>query len=214
MPKIAIVTLLSPKKFGYRDGEKLRGYIGNRFKEETLFHNHIDTYTFNYESSKIGYKVIDDALSIVALGEGAEVLSEKFGEIQSVKIEDNEYKVTPKLSYGEFELKIEEEENYSYRFITPWFALNQENHKRYRSGELDLNKQLRNNIIEFFKLNGVWADREIKITGEFKEVRVMQKDTKVLGFLGEFKTNVKLPNYIGLGKRKSIGYGTIKEIKE
>jgi len=34
----------------------------------------------------------------------------------------------------------------------------------------------------------------------------------MLAFNIEFKTNVFLPNFIGLGKGVSIGFGTIKQI--
>ena len=49
--------------------------------------------------------------------------------------------------------------------------------------------------------------------GEFEENKIIEKDTVILGFTGTFKTNVNLPNFISLGKRKSIGFGIIKRIK-
>ena len=36
----------------------------------------------------------------------------------------------------------------------------------------------------------------------------------MLGFVGEFITNVSIPDDISLGKRKSIGMGRIKKIGE
>ena len=79
-------------------------------------------------------------------------------------------------------------------------------------GELSLNDQLRNNIIEFFKMCNIWADKKIIVTGEFREEKMYKKDIEVLGFGGEFSTNVLLPDGISLGKRKSIGLGRIKKI--
>lgn len=38
--KLVKVTLKSKEKFENRDSEKLRGYFGNLFKENILFHNH------------------------------------------------------------------------------------------------------------------------------------------------------------------------------
>ncbi|MCF6183080.1 MAG: CRISPR-associated endonuclease Cas6 [Bacteroidales bacterium] len=43
-----------------------------------------------------------------------------------------------------------------------------------------------------------------------KAVRL--KDQKVIGFDINFRSNVFLPNYIGLGKSVSLGYGVLREI--
>lgn len=51
------------------------------------------------------------------------------------------------------------------------------------------------------------------IKGEFKEERILKKDTEILVFSGEFETNALLPDNISLGKRKSIGLGRIKRLK-
>lgn len=212
MGKLAIVRLNTELKFNNRDAEKLRGFMGRAFQEDVLYHNHIDTFTFNYQSSKIYYKVLDGILSIVGIDDGAESLIQNYEKIKEIDINGKDISVESEITIKNYNLLIDGEKMYKYRFISPWFALNQENYRKYKDGSFDLNAQLRNNIIEFFKLNGVWADKKIEVTGEFKEILIVQKDTKVLGFVGEFSTNVKLPSYIGLGKRKSIGYGTIKEV--
>ena len=72
---------------------------------------------------------------------------------------------------------------------------------------------MRNNILEFFKSYGVQAEKRIIVNGNFEEHRIIEKDTTILGFTGTFKTNVKLPELIALGKRKSIGYGLIKRVE-
>ena len=75
-----------------------------------------------------------------------------------------------------------------------------------------MNKALTNNLIEFFKMSGIWADKPILVNGVFKTNTITKKDTRLIGFSGEFVCNVDLPDFIGLGKRKSIGFGTIKAI--
>ncbi|MGL5202977.1 MAG: CRISPR-associated endonuclease Cas6 [Cetobacterium sp.] len=212
MSKLAIVKLNTNLKFNNRDAEKLRGFMGRTFQENILFHNHVDTFTFNYQSSKIYYKVLDGILSIVGIEDGAESLIQTYEKIKDIDINGKNILVDSEITLKNYTLSIDSEKSYKYNFISPWFALNQENYKKYKNDDFDLNAQLRNNIIEFFKLNRIWADKKIEVSGDFKEMLIVQKDTKVLGFVGEFTTNVKLPSYIGLGKRKSIGYGTIKEV--
>ena len=212
MGKLVIVKLNAPLKFTNKDAEKLRGFIGTIFQKEILYHNHINTLTFNYQSSKIYYKVLNGTLSIIGIKEGAESLIENYEKIKYVNINGKIISIEKEITIKDYNLLINDKKIYKYKFLSPWFALNQENYQKYKEGNFDLNFQLRNNIIEFFKSSGVWANKKIEVEGIFKENLIVQKNTKVLGFVGEFITNVKLPNYIGLGKRKSIGYGTIMEI--
>jgi hypothetical protein len=94
-------------------------------------------------------------------------------------------------------------------------ALNQENFKRYRALERTdekqnlLNTLLRNNILSFFKGVGVWLEAPVTATGIFTEHATQFKDQPMLAFSGEFSTNVVLPEFIGIGKAVSRGFGTV-----
>ena len=45
-----------------------------------------------------------------------------------------------------------------------------------------------------------------------KEKEVIIKGIKHIGFVGEFKVNFDIPDYLGLGKSVSKGFGTIKKV--
>ena len=193
----------------------MRGYFGNFFRNIVEFHNHLDQITFNYKSPNIQYRVIDGNLSILGINEGGDILLKSIEEIKldeiildgiDNKIKEKEIKIT----FPELEIK---DERYDYKFESFWIALNEENYKKYQKGEFSLDNQLRNNILEFFKLSGVQATKRIIAVGEFEEHKIIEKDTVILGFTGTFKTNVNLPDLIALGKRKSVGFGIIKRIK-
>lgn len=209
--KLVEVTLKSNKTFINKDAEKLRGYMGNIFRNIIAFHNHLDEITFNYNFSYIQYRVIKGELVIIGINEGGDILLDNIHNIEEVKIKDEVIKVIPeiKITFPKVEVT---EKLHKYKFETLWFALNRINYKRYIKGELSLETQLRNNIIEFFKMCNIWADKEIIVKGDFKKEEVYIKDTKILGFAGEFYTNVEIPSGISLGKRKSIGFGRIKKI--
>ncbi|WP_319371672.1 CRISPR-associated endonuclease Cas6 [uncultured Ilyobacter sp.] len=208
--KLVMVKFKTEEKFDNRDSEKLRGYIGNLFSSNVLFHNHLGKYEFLYKSSKIYYRVIEGELSIVGICQGAELLLEKAGDINEVVIGGKTHEILRKeIIEKEFDLNIGDT-LHKYKFDTLWMALNDKNYKKYKSGEFFLDRNLQNNIIEFFKLCGVWADKPIMVKGEYKEHKITKKDTSLIGFSGWFVTNVKLPDYISLGKRKSIGFGSIK----
>lgn len=213
--KLVEVIFKGRDKFSKSSAKALRGYFGNFFRNIIEFHNHLDQITFNYKSPSIQYRVIDGNLSILGINEGGDILLKsieriKLDEIKldgiDNKIEEKEIKIT----FPELEIK---DERYDYKFESFWIALNEENYKKYQKGEFSLDNQLRNNILEFFKLSGVQATKRIIAVGEFEEHKIIEKDTVILGFTGTFKTNVNLPDLIALGKRKSVGFGIIKRIK-
>ncbi|WP_339001252.1 CRISPR-associated endonuclease Cas6 [Fusobacterium animalis] len=213
--KLVEVIFKGEDKFSKSSAKALRGYFGNYFKNIVEFHNHLDQITFNYKSPNIQYRVIKGNLSILGINKGGDILLKSMEEIKldeiildgiDNKIKEKEIKIT----FPELEIK---DERYGYKFESFWIALNEENYKKYKKGELSLDIQLRNNILEFFKLCGTQAEKRIIAAGEFEENKIIEKDTVILGFTGTFKTNVNLPNFISLGKRKSIGFGIIKRIK-
>ena len=213
--KLVEVIFKGRDKFSKSSAKALRGYFGNFFRNIVEFHNHLDQITFNYKSPSIQYRVINGNLSILGINEGGDILLKSIDEIKldeikldgiDNKIEEKEIKIT----FPELEIK---DERYDYKFESFWIALNEENYKKYQKGEFSLDNQLRNNILEFFKLSGVQATKRIIAVGEFEENKIVEKDTVILRFTGTFKTNVNLPDLIALGKRKSVGFGIIKRIK-
>lgn len=211
MKKVDII-LKADRKFNNSSAEGLRGYCGNYFKNIIHFHNHLDEVTFNYKASYIQYRVIDGQLSIMGIDEGADILLEHIEELKSIKLGDEVIEVDPEVTITFPKPEITDK-MYRYKFDTLWFALNDVNYKKYIKGEFSLDNQLRNNILEFFKMCKIWVDKKIIAKGEFKEERIIKKDTEILVFSGEFETNALLPDNISLGKRKSIGLGRIKRLK-
>ncbi|WP_294762719.1 CRISPR-associated endonuclease Cas6 [uncultured Fusobacterium sp.] len=208
--KLVRIILKSNEKFENRDAEKLRGYFGRLFQENILFHNHKDDYNFNYDFSFIQYKVKNGEFLIVGIDKGGDILLEKIEDIREIVIGDRKIEITPEINISFPQLRVDDEKKYRYRFETIWLALNDKNFLRYKVGEFDLNKQLANNILEFFKMCGIRVEKRVEVVGEFQELKLRQKDTTILGFVGEFVTNAYLPDDISLGKRKSIGMGRIK----
>lgn len=208
--KLVRIILKSNEKFENRDAEKLRGYFGRLFQENILFHNHKDDYNFNYDFSFIQYKVKNGEFLIVGIDKGGDILLEKIEDIREIVIGDRKIEITPEINISFPQLRVDDEKKYRYRFETIWLALNDKNFLRYKVGEFDLNKQLANNILEFFKMCGIRLEKRVEVAGEFQELKLRQKDTTILGFVGEFVTNAYLPDDISLGKRKSIGMGRIK----
>jgi hypothetical protein len=106
-------------------------------------------------------------------------------------------------------------------YLTKWLPLNQENYKTYCNLEsiIDkysmLEKLLTANILSFLKGINVFTNQQIicKITDIKDQYIIDYKDIKMTAFNIKFKTNVSLPNYIGLGKGVSLGNGIVKQVK-
>jgi hypothetical protein len=216
MTEILHTTIRFPEiQVNTRDAHKLRGFFGDYFRQHSpLLHNHYEDGTLRYQYPLIQYKVINKIPTLVALNEGAELLSSLFLKIDQIKLDGKAY---PVFSKNIEQRKIAAgigESLYEYRFDTLWMALNQQNHKEYirlnpeEKGE-KLNRVLRNNILSFYKGAGIWLDDKVMTRGKFTEKETKFKDNKMLAFGGSFVTNALLPAGIGLGKSVSRGFGTI-----
>lgn len=211
---IEIVELryISEDKFWQRDAEKLRGCFANLYKEETLFHNHYGNGRSIYRMPLIQYKVINNDLVIVGLNEGADLLKKEFLKHKEIRIGDKILKnFETKLEIRNEVMKVEEG-LYTYKFLSPWLPINQKNKKRYIEGELDLDKVLRNNLLSNFKGLGIEVKNRILVKGSYTEKEIDVKNKKMVGFLGEFTTNVKMPNLISIGRRRAVGFGVVEEV--
>ena len=62
---------------------------------------------------------------------------------------------------------------------------------------------------------GFIVEQEIKLKSiNCREKKVFLKGNPMLGFLGTFAVNFEIPDYWGIGKSVSRGFGTVKKIIE
>ncbi len=190
-------------------------------QENILFHNHLNGNGFLYKYPLIQYKTIHRHPAIVCVDYGVDEIHKFFeNKDWSINISGRwlDMKID-KLNMNQFTMNVWDK-HFKYN-IRNWIALNQENYKKYMEMEAlsekteFLERLLKANILSFAK--GIdWQVAkpvELKIT-DIKELRpVRLKQQKVLGFNLDFKTNVFLPNNIGLGKSVSLGFGNVKEIR-
>lgn len=199
------------------EASKLRGFIGNKFKNQTLLHNHYGNERFLYSYPLIQYKIIDGQASILGIEEGADLLKEISSEIKELKL-DKTYHIDEKIIYDkEYDINTTNEECH-YKFISPWLALNTKNYKKYKSmsnwreSKLFLNNILVGNILSMSKGLGIIVNRHLYIKSHLDTVSTKYKSVNMIGFTGEFKVRFKIPDFFGFGKGVSQGFGTIKRI--
>lgn len=217
MKQIAITTLSFPElSLQTRDGHKLRGFFGDFFKEHSsLLHNHMETGEFRYAYPLVQYKVIDHIPHLVGINEGGELLVSLFTNIDHININNQQIDINNKRIQN-LHVDIGVDDNlYQYEFSTLWMALNQQNYREYSDMDPERQKKmleqiLKGNMLSFFKGIGYHEERQILATLSLKPKSTQFKNRKMTAFTGEFTTNVALPEYIGLGKAVSRGFGSIK----
>ena len=215
---LTYLTLKTDKKL-QSSPTKVRGYFGNTFKEYPLLHNHYSKDKYLYSYPFIQYKIIDGNILILGIDEGAELLKEIHPQLSSISL-DKEYKITEKqLIEKEVDIKPSSEEKH-YKFITPWIGLNSKNYTTYKSLEdwkekKDLiNKILVGNILSMSKGLGIIVNKRLYAKTHLQEQIVEYKSVKMNAFTGEFKIHYDIPDYFGIGKGVSQGYGCVKQIIE
>lgn len=201
---------------------KFRGFIGNLFKNHDLIHNHdLSSGRLLYRYPLIQFKLINKAPAIIALtNQAINVFSEIFMKLDKIVIDG----IT--IPIFEKNLKIEDVEfGYSaeifmYEFVSPWIGLNQKNYQKYdeaitseEKNEI-LKKALIGNILSMAKYLSCWLEKDQKIKAELqvKETTVNLKGKPMIGFTGIFKTNFLIPDYLGIGKSVSRGFGTVRRV--
>jgi hypothetical protein len=195
------------------DTPKLRGYFGAKYATKPCMHNH-ENGKFLYKYPLIQYKVIYGTPTIVGIGSGSDVLLD-------VGMHEDEFTIDG-VKYDASSAKIRTEhinlgvgnKIYNYEFITPWIALNHDNTIKYNNtDEIEkeeiLERILIGNLIALSK--GVNHDVEdtIKVRLDVENINISLKGIDMYGFVGGFKSNFELPDYIGLGRSVSRGFGAI-----
>ena len=195
-------------------GNKLRGFFARKFNEYALLHQHQGN-KFIYSYPLIQYKILDKTPHIIGINEGIDVLKEIYDGYDTIKLGNSEYKIFQReISIKEHEFGISDKFQ-KYQFLTPWFALNQENFDGYmkldsRERRAKLRKIMIGNIISMSKGLKYTVGKEIKLDTQVRQVRSSFKGREIIAFSGEFIVNFKIPNLLGIGKSVSRGFGTVR----
>ncbi len=224
MGNTKIVTIRFKNIISPTDIEAFRGAVVNALKDkDILFHNHnLTDKGFRYSYPLIQYKRINRRAAIFCLEEGTESIGKFFldsdltlnlnGKIHQFEVES--------VKAHKHLIQIW---NSNIRYtIRKWLALNQENYEFFDTLESVAEKSafleniLKANILSFAKGLNVFFEKQVecKIT-RLSEPRItLYKNVKMTIFDAEFLTNVSIPDYAGLGKGVSVGYGVTVRKKE
>ncbi|MCK4734889.1 MAG: CRISPR-associated endonuclease Cas6, partial [Methanophagales archaeon] len=109
-------------------------------------------------------------------------------------------------------------EDHHYKFLAHWLALNPGNYEKYKEirdwkeKKEFLNGILVGNILSMCKSLDYVVTRKLYVHSRLDDEQVEFKGVPVIGFTGEFRVNFRIPDFFGLGKSVSQGFGVVKII--
>lgn len=184
-----------------------------------LFHNHLSEDEYRYRYPLIQYKRINNRATMVCVGEGTEVIGEFFNRAD-FEFQMGNRRVEMKIGHVDAKRTMVQAWDGEFHYVVrKWLPLSSENYAAYRQLEgiveqcAFLQKIMVGNILSFCKGVGITMEQEIKciITNVLGTRSYMHKGVKMMGFDVEFKSNVSLPDYVGLGKGAGFGFGMVKK---
>lgn len=222
MPKhIRVLTILFDAEIQSNEIPLFRGAViaCMKGKADLLFHNHIDEKKLRYGYPKIQYKRIGGKAAIVCVENGADTIGQFFSEYDG------------KLTIGEREIicsprRISPTKILVQTWSTPfqyhvrrWLPLNAKNYQHYKTIEsvtervAFLEDIMKANLLAMLKGFDIHLDDELTV--EFTQISEpylqRNKGIKLMAFNVDFKSNLSIPNNIGIGKNASIGFGTVTQ---
>jgi len=214
--RILILTLESDRQIR-ENASKLRGFFATKFSDYALLHQHnVDRLVYSYPL--VQYKVIDGTPMVVGINEGAEVLKEVYDKFDEMRLGEDVYEVVER---GIFVQDVEfglGDKIHAYEFVTPWLALNQKNYMKFyglksRDEQVEfLRKILTGNLLSMSKSLDYQVPDRIKCDLQVRMMKNRLKDVNVMAFVGRFQANFLIPDYLGVGKSVSRGFGVVRHV--
>ena len=216
--KIFTLTLdpVDPVQFSIAD---IRAYFTVKLEEYTVLNKSNDT-AFIYRYPAVQCKQIKNTLIIIGISQGAALLEQLSQDLNEISAGINTCTILERdavIRNEEFGIS---DTTHTYEFLTPWLALNQQNAKKFYDlkGKPDRDAFIRRILIGNLETLAKSLDYKtpVPITCEAKirfRIDWMGREN-VMVFLGKFKTNLRIPDYFGMGLSVSQGFGTIKRIPD
>ncbi len=193
---------------------QLRGFLAHLFTNIPEFHHHSDN---SYHYPLIQYKRIGKKLAVIGIGEFSDVVFEKISNLDHITTLDQ------KIPLINIELQnniyYPKQVTSKYKFTSPWIALNKENYVKYsvlakKDQKRFLEKILVGNILSMLKGIKIFLDYPIIVKiNSYKSITTTAHQNKFAGFFCEWDSSISIPEYCGLGKSISKGFGVVSSLK-
>lgn len=206
-----------------REVPKFRGAIAHKVgSEPVLFHNHLPDGSLRHAYPLIQYKRIGKRPAILCFADGVDQIHHYFSQSDwDVVLGDRHVSMRiDRLNLVNYNMKLLETPK-SY-CIKDWAALNQEDYREFQKlsgivAQLQfLESRLWKSLSYFAKGIGfLQAEQYLEVILEdipFRRV-VTLHGQKVSVFDVQFRTNLSIPDYAGIGKGVVVGMGVVTRAK-
>jgi hypothetical protein len=155
---------------------------------------------------------------LMGIAEGVAILRGLWPAIDVAQLGDEQLRVTDaEIDTRDTEI-ASTAEPLVYRFVTAWLALNPRNFRAYvdsfstKFRRDELSRILVGNCLGLVRSLDLRFPERIDADGrQLTSIKVTLDGQGMIGFVGKFSVNLKLPGYIGLGKSVWRGFGAIAE---
>lgn len=198
--------------------------IGRDNTEGVMFHNHIPEKQYKHGYPLIQYKRINNQPTIIFLEDAVDVAHHFFANVPTNLLIHN-HLISTKIA----ELVLKQpvlqvwDNEFTYK-IYDYGAIREKNKQEFDSLDnlkdkiVFLERMLVSHIVAFGLNIGWEINKERKVEVNIKDIlkhrTIPYKDMDWDAFDLVFKTNISLPNFIGLGNHVSVGWGTLKISKQ
>ena len=223
MTKVPTLDILFNTTIRHSELPLFRGAVIKALPHDSvLFHNHLGE-GLRYGYPLIQYKLIRGEAAIVCIGKGTESVWDFFaGNNFDMTLGSRKVVASVKSINNAFtEIAVSDNVCHKYR-VHGWLPFNQENYLQFKSTESltkkieMLNRILTGNILTMLKGVDIMLTERliVDIMSISEPKKVKYKSIRLLSLDATFQSNVSLPEYIGLGKHASLGFGTLTKEKK
>ena len=192
-----------------------RGYMINKCPDPVLY-NRDENDKSLHRYPQVQFKVINGVATIIAFGDGIPIVKEIFCRLDTstvLNIADKEIRIknlTIELSKEEIGISSKKS---IYKFITPWVPLNSRTFQEYRQSSREEQAQIMHDELRD-QLTLLLSNCNYRNTSRLR-VNILKlhrreaniKDTYMRGYVGDWESNIILPNLLSIGKGSARGYG-------
>jgi Cas6b C-terminal domain/Cas6b N-terminal domain len=195
--------------------EECRTFFNRELAAYTLLHK-ADDNIHRYQALQCKY--VRNELIAVGISQGAGLLRQFAENRDMILAGENACTITgrdPAIRNEEFGIAGSLQ---LYEFLTPWLALNQQNAKKFYELKGKPERDAFMQKLLLGHLNALAKSLDYKppvpVSCEpkvrFRRDRIDHEN--IIVFLGKFQTNLRIPDFLGIGQSVSRGFGTIRHL--
>lgn len=196
---------------------EFRLYLNGKLGEYTELHKDGAT-GFIHRYPVIQCKQIKNSLIVIGISQGADFLFSHSNGRKEISEGGNTCTILTRddgIRNEEFAIS---ETLFTYEFLTPYLALNQQNAKKFYDlkGKTErdafIHRILSDNLATLAKSLDYLPPAPIRCEHKLRfRVDFIDREN-VIVFLGKFQTDLRIPDYFGIGQSVSKGFGTIQTL--